>query len=112
MTIWIDAQLSPALAEWLSERYGVSSVVHVRDFGLLTATDPRIFEEAGRAEAIVLTKDRDSVDLVKRRGPPPRIIWVTSGNTSNPEMKRILAATFEKALAMLVAGEAFVEIKR
>lgn len=62
-------------------------------------------------DAIVITKDRDFVNLVRRRGTPPRIIWVTCGNTSNREMREILSVTFEKACGLLADGEPVVEIK-
>lgn len=64
----------------------------------------------GRAPSI-LTKDRDFVELVHRRGTPPQVIWITCGNTSNDEMMRVLDATFERACELLACGEAIVEIK-
>jgi len=33
MMLWIDAQLSPALARWLSDTFGVTAYA-VRDLGL------------------------------------------------------------------------------
>jgi predicted nuclease of predicted toxin-antitoxin system len=110
VTIWIDAQLSPALAAWLSRRFEVEAV-HVRDLDLVEATDPAIFAAARRAGAVVLTKDRDFVQLVKGRGAPPQIVWITCGNTSHREMMRILGGAFEKARGLIAAGEPVVEIK-
>ena len=110
MTIWIDAQLSPALAEWLAANFDVDAV-HVQHRNLVEATDAVIFDAARAAGAIVLTKDRDFVELVHRRGPPPRILWLTCGNTANSEVKRILATTLQKALEILQSGEEMVEIK-
>jgi len=60
---------------------------------------------------VVLTKDRDFVDLLRRHGVPPRVIWVTCGNTSNREMREVLGRTFLKACELLTSGEAMVEIK-
>jgi predicted nuclease of predicted toxin-antitoxin system len=37
-----------------------------------------------------MTKDSDFVDLVERLGPPPQIIWLTCGNTSNLRLREIL----------------------
>ena len=110
MIIWIDAQMSPALARWLADRFAIEAL-HVKHLDLVEASDSSIFDAARVADAIVLTKDRDFVDLVRRRGSPLGIIWITCGNTSNREMMRILGATFEKACELLVAGEAVVEIK-
>jgi len=110
MIIWIDAQLSPELASWLADRFAIEAR-HVRDFDLVGATDPLIFEAARRAGAVVVTKDRDFVDLVKLRGTPPQILWVRCGNTSNSAMMRLLATTFDEARRLLAAGEPVVEIK-
>ena len=43
MTLWLDAQLPPALARWISEQpWGVDAVA-VRELGLRDASDPEIF---------------------------------------------------------------------
>ncbi|MGD0296418.1 MAG: DUF5615 family PIN-like protein [Bryobacteraceae bacterium] len=110
MTIWIDAQISPELGRWLTDRFAVEAL-HVRDLQMVESTDPNIFDAARIADAVVLTKDRDFVDLVRRFGVPPRVIWLTCGNTSNRELKRILDATFQRAFDLLASGEPVVEIK-
>ena len=58
-----------------------------------------------------MTKDSDFVDLVERQDAPPKIIWLTCGNTSNARLKEILSATLIDALEFLEAGEKLVEIK-
>jgi predicted nuclease of predicted toxin-antitoxin system len=109
LIIWVDAQLAPALAPWLSQQFGVEAV-SIRRLGLLEATDPEIFAAAREASAIVLTKDVDFVVLLERLGPPPRVLWVTCGNTSNEHLRLVLSATLPNALEMLKAGEILVEI--
>ena len=67
MRLWLDAQLSPALCPWLRQMFDLEAIP-IRDVGLLEAEDPDIFERA-RAEAdVVMTKDRDFVDLLERLG--------------------------------------------
>jgi len=61
--VWIDAQLTPALAQWLRDDVGVEAVA-VRDLGLRSAEDPAVFAGARTEGAVVLTKDSDFVDLV------------------------------------------------
>lgn len=97
MRIWIDAQLSPALATWLTSSFGVDAL-HVRELNLVIASDPEIFQAARVAAAVILTKDRDFVELVRRRGAPPPVIWITCGNTSNQEIARVLSATSKRPL--------------
>jgi predicted nuclease of predicted toxin-antitoxin system len=107
--IWLDAHLSPTTARWMAETLNVQAVA-LRDLGLRDATDHEIFMAARREAAIVMTKDSDFVYLLDRYGPPPQIIWLTLGNTSNANLKLILAKTLPKALALLQAGEKLVEI--
>jgi predicted nuclease of predicted toxin-antitoxin system len=109
--LWVDAQLPPALARWLRD-LGESQAVHVEDLGLLRTEDPEIFEKARRAEAVVITKDSDFIDIQERRGPPPRIIWVTCGNRSNPFLKDLMTRSWPRVVELLAAGEILVEINR
>ena len=71
MKIWVDAQLSPAIAQWLTATHGVEASA-LRDLGLRDAEDSRIFFAARQQGAIVMSKDRDFLDLVLKHGSPPR----------------------------------------
>ena len=57
-----------------------------------------------------MTKDVDFVTLQNEFGPPPQIIWITCGNTSNARLKEILTGTLADALKLLDAGESLLEI--
>jgi predicted nuclease of predicted toxin-antitoxin system len=70
MILWIDAQLSPALAHWLSDTFGVTAHA-VRDLGLRDAKDLTIFHAAREAGAVIMSKDSDFVLLLERFGPLP-----------------------------------------
>lgn len=82
----------------------------MRAIGLRDATDHEIFAAAKSTGAIVMTKDIDFVDLVVKHGPPPQVLWITCGNTSNTSLKRLLTLTLSTALELLRAGEPLVEI--
>ena len=110
MTIWIDARVSPEIATWISNNFPVEAIA-IRDLNLRDAKDKEIFEAAGEATAIIMSKDVDFVSLLDRFGAPPQVIWVTCGNTSNSSLKEILSNTLSKALELLDSGENFVEIK-
>jgi predicted nuclease of predicted toxin-antitoxin system len=109
MTIWLDAHLSPFLARWLENTFDVKGQ-SVRDLGLRDADDLQIFKAARKESAIVMTKDSDFPDLLDRFGPPPQVIWITCGNTSNANLRKILSAKLPKALRLISAGEKLVEI--
>ena len=107
--VWVDAQLPPALAGWLQESYNLKAL-SLRELGLRDADDLVIFHEAKKRGAILISKDSDFVDLVQRFGPPPQLIWVTCGNVTNANLKAIFSAIFGRAMDLLAAGEAIVEI--
>jgi predicted nuclease of predicted toxin-antitoxin system len=48
--------------------------------------------------------------MVERMGPPPHVIWLTCGNTSDARLRDILAASLVDALALVAQGDALVEI--
>jgi len=107
--LWLDAQLSPRLARWIEETFEVECS-HVRDLGLRDAEDPDVFQKARDAGSVVMTKDEDFIRLVERNGPPPQVIWVTSGNISNDRFKALLLKTFRDAISLIASGETVVEI--
>src|SRR4051812_31927097 len=109
MKIWVDAQLSPQIATWIRDEFGIDTTP-VRSLGLIDAEDQVIFEAAKNAGAVVLTKDRDFLSLSDRFGSPPQIIWLTCGNTSNIVLRKILRETLTETIEMLNAGERIVEI--
>ena len=107
--IWLDAHLSPALANWIAAEFG-EAAQSVRDVGLRHAKDKDIFAAARQADAIVMTKDEDFVEMLGRVGPPPRVIWLTCGNTSNAALRLLLKSTLPTALDLIKQGNALVEI--
>jgi predicted nuclease of predicted toxin-antitoxin system len=82
----------------------------VRDLKLREAKDLAIFRAAREAGAVIMSKDSDFILLLERFGPPPQILWVTCGNTSNARMREVLLKSFPEARARLEQGEPLVEI--
>ncbi len=104
MILWIDAQLSPAIATWLSTNFNVSAV-SLRDLGLRDATDHEIFLAARKEGVTVVTKDGDFVRMLEGLGAPPQVLWITCENTSTPNLKKVLKNTFPKGRKLLESGE-------
>lgn len=82
----------------------------MRELGFHKAKDPPIFQAARDAEAVVMTKDSDFLVLLDRFGPPPQILWITCGNTSNARLKEVLKTSLPRAVDLLLQGERLVEI--
>lgn len=110
MIIWIDAQISPQLAPWLQKKFRIEAKA-VRDLGLKNASDRQIYESARSKDVVVMTKDSDFLILLDELGPPPQVLWVTCGNTSNQFLQEILEKTLPDAINLLKQGEPLVEIR-
>ncbi|MGL5036096.1 MAG: DUF5615 family PIN-like protein, partial [Microcystaceae cyanobacterium] len=59
---------------------------------------------------ILMTKDSDFVKLLNRLGSPPKVIWLTCGNTSNAELRKILKAALPEIMTQLQTGKDLIEI--
>ena len=82
----------------------------VRGVGLRDAADREIFDAAREADVITMSKDSDFLNLLDRYGPPPKVIWITCGNASNQQMRKILEKTLSTVVRMLAGDEQVVEI--
>lgn len=111
MTIWIDAQLSPFIALWINNNFPGIDAKSVRSLSLKEASDKQIFDRAKQENVIVMSKDYDFFKLIELYGTPPKLIWITCGNTSNSRMCEILSKTLTKAIELLISGESIVEIQ-
>jgi len=106
---WIDAQLPPLLAAWVSEQFNVEAY-SLKSLGLRDAADAEIFKAAQQQGIVIISKDSDFVEMVSRYGSPPQLIWVTCGNVTNRELQIAFSKTFPAILELLVAGQMIVEI--
>ena len=107
--IWLDAHLSPRIARFIETELG-HPAQPIRDLNLRDAEDNEIFTEARKQKVILITKDSDFVDLVNQHGPPPYVIWLTCGNTSENRLKEIFTDFLSSALALVANGEPLIEI--
>ncbi len=75
-----------------------------------TDEDYDIFRKARKARVIVMSKDYDFVKLIELHGAPPKLIWITCGNTSNARLCEILKTALQQAVDLLNNDESIVEI--
>ena len=110
ITFWLDAHLSPSVTKWLKQIYGVEAA-SLRFNDLLQADDIDIFNAAKELNVILISKDGDMKKLIERFGSPPKLIWLTCGNTSNKALKIILTNNFEDIIdALIIKNSSFIEI--
>lgn len=111
MIFWVDAQLPPTFAPWLTEEFTVMARL-LKWLGLRDAEDEVIFQMAKQTgeNIIIISKDSDFVELILRFDPPPQLLWVTCGNLTNQHLKFLFKQLFPEALKLLSSGVAIVEI--
>ena len=75
-------QLPPQLAEWIKMEIAVEAVA-IRDLGLRDASDKMMSTAARDANAILMSKDSNFIEMVMRLGSPPKLLSLNCGNMSN-----------------------------
>jgi predicted nuclease of predicted toxin-antitoxin system len=105
----VDTQLPKALSFWLSERGHHAE--HVLDVGLGQSKDTPVWRYAQQNGAVIITKDEDFAEWVRRGRAGPAIVWLRMGNSS----KRALLAWLEPLLPAIVRqleqGDRLVEVR-
>jgi len=107
--MWLDSHLSRKIAKWIREDLGVPCR-HISDIGRREEGDVEFFHAARAAGVILITKDDDLPRLLRELGPPPKIIWLTCGNTSNTVLRRLFATRLNAALDTLAGAESLVQL--
>ena len=108
MKLLFDENLSPKLVTLLSDFYPAS--VHVRDIGLASAADPKVWQHAIEHGFTIVSKDEDFHHLSFLRGAPPKVIGIHTGNCSTKlvasllrdHQTRIAAFDLDETAAFLV----------
>lgn len=104
----VDAQLPPALADYLSAR-GYHAE-HVARAGLRAATDKQIWLYAQISKMVLISKDEDFASAAWQTRKGPQVLWVRIGNTTNRVLWRAFQDVLPEILQALEAGERVIEI--
>jgi predicted nuclease of predicted toxin-antitoxin system len=105
----IDAQLPPALAQWISGQG--RHATHVCDIGLHAVDDRDVWEHARREGAVIISKDQDFVDRWLLSESPVTLIWIRKGNCSNDALMAWLEPLWAETVKRLEEGEQFIELR-
>ena len=85
MKFLIDAQLPPALAQWLREAGHEARAA--REVGLREAEDSAIWRHAQAQNLVIFSKDEDFARRAQTGATGPVIVWLRVGNTSNAALR-------------------------
>ena len=97
MKLIFDQNLSPALSERLQTHYPDST--HVQKALWRSAPDDSIWFHAREHGFVVVTKDRDYLELSRERGHPPKVILIRTGNSPNAVVESLLRDHYDEILA-------------
>ena len=109
MKFLIDANLPPALAQWLISVGHEAR--HVNDLGLARMPDRDIWRHARDQSACIVTKDEDFVLLhaLDRSGPP--VVWIRIGNAVRAVLLRRLPEQWPAVMSAIERGEKIIEVR-
>lgn len=109
MNFLIDAELPPALAQWIKSRG--HEATHVFELGFHNADDSTIWQHARKTNAVVVSKDEDFVDRWLMKPEGVALVWIRKGNCSNQALMVWLEPLWPDALKRLQQGERLVELR-
>jgi predicted nuclease of predicted toxin-antitoxin system len=105
----VDNQLPSALANWLRERgHGAE---HVLAAGLAQGKDTPVWRLAQAQGAVLITKDEDFAEWVRRGRPGPQVVWLRIGNSTKRQLFTWLEPVLPTILRQLEQGERLVEVR-
>jgi predicted nuclease of predicted toxin-antitoxin system len=105
----VDTQLPKALSGWLSGRGHPAE--HVLDVGLGQSKDTPVWRYAHQNGAVIITKDEDFAERVRRGRAGPAIVWLRIGNSSKSALLRWLEPLLPAIVRHLEQGDRLVEVR-
>jgi predicted nuclease of predicted toxin-antitoxin system len=110
MKFLVDAQLPRRMADWL--RAALHDAIHTFDLpDGNRSSDAKIIAEADAQSRVVITKDADFVNSHLLSGRPAKLLLISSGNLSNPQMEQLFVPLIA-TITVELQNNAFVESKR
>ena len=108
MKFLVDANLPPALAQWLASEGHEAQ--HVADLGMQAAADREIWQHARDLGACIVTKDEDFVLLQALDRAGPAVVWIRIGNAVRNVLMRRLPVLWPEVMSAIERGEKVVEV--
>lgn len=104
MKLLLDQNVSHRLVDLLSDLY--PSSVHVRMVSLSASADGDIWNYAKDGGFVLVTKDEDFHLRSLLNGPPPKVLWIRSGNCSTELIETLLRKNYSVIEDFMVDGTA------
>lgn len=113
LEIWLDVNISPAVAKWMAEYTGLN----VKSSYLLSfhaLDDLTIYKKAkDKYFVILISKDTDFPEIITRLGAPPKLIYLKFGNCDNRTLWNSLKPKINDMIDTLVNTDiSIIEVNR
>ena len=109
MRFLVDTQLPKVLVPWLRERG--HDAEHVLDIGLAQGKDNPVWHYAQAKGAVVVTKDEDFAEWVRRGRSGPQVLWLRIRNSSKRVLFTWLDPRLPASTRQLDQGERLIEVR-
>lgn len=106
--ILIDNNLSIQLKNVLEPTFPGS--IHVSEHDLSDASDNEIWEIAKNSFDAIISKDKDFYFKISIHGPPPKLIWITTGNIRNRELIKLVNSQINLISQFLKSNQSVLKI--
>ncbi|HEX3720726.1 MAG TPA: DUF5615 family PIN-like protein [Verrucomicrobiae bacterium] len=109
MRFLVDTQLPTALARWLEEKGHQAE--HALDVNLAQSKDTPIWRYAHEHGAVIVTKDEDFAEWVRRGRLGPSVVWLRIGNSSTRNLLVWLGPLLPLVVQQLDQNDRLVEVR-
>jgi predicted nuclease of predicted toxin-antitoxin system len=94
--VLIDENLPRSLCQRLSQ----INAIHATELGS-RLSDEELWTKARKAGWDIMTKDSDFFDRLHLEGPPPRVLWIRTGNLRRHALEALIERNWPRMLSML-----------
>ncbi|GHT37439.1 hypothetical protein FACS189435_2440 [Bacteroidia bacterium] len=100
----LDANLSWKSVAILQEYF--AGCFHVDNIGLpIPAKDNEIWDYAKKNDLIIITNDKDFMELQVTQGFPPKVVWLKTGNQTRKYLEYLLIKMKDEILMLYQTNE-------
>ncbi len=103
MKLLFDENLSPELVVALADIFQEST--HIREVGLTSSNDRRVWEYAAENGYTIITKDADFRQRSFLFGPPPKVIWIGLGDCATKQIADLIRSRVREIEAFGLAQD-------
>ena len=110
MKLLFDENLSPRLVELLAADF--PGCTHIEFLGMRGATDSAVWDHARENGYTIVSKDNDFRQRAFLHGPPPKVVWLSVGNTGTRQIAALIRAGGRRLRAFdLDTGESLLVLE-